>query len=136
MAQEEVTVLIVIISADVEFRHLRTALTAYRLRLTVLLTNQSLNTEPTELQVRLNTKQRLAAANQRRRQIERHVTGFNRLNNIILLTLVIQLQVLLVEGERRLSIVTQIEIELRTYLTLDTGLDLLIKIEDVIIARA
>ena len=58
-------VLVVRIAAQVELRHLCTALTAHRLRLAVLLRDKCLDTELTELQVRLDTEQRLAAANER-----------------------------------------------------------------------
>ena len=136
MTQEEMAVLVVHIAADIEFGQLRTAFTAYRLRLTVLLADQRLNTKLTELQIRLDTEQRLAAANKRTRQVHRYITCLNTLNDIVLLALVIQLQILLVERERGLGVVTQVEIQLRTHLTLNTRLNLLVEIEDVVIARA
>ena len=66
MAEEEMAVLVVVVAADVKSRHLRTALTANRLRLTVLLRDQGLDFQFAELQVGLHAKQRLAAADERR----------------------------------------------------------------------
>ena len=42
----------------------------------------------------------------------------------------------MVEGKRCLRVVTHIEVQLRTYLTLDARLDLLVEVEDVIVSRA
>ena len=64
MAQEEMAVLVVTVTRDVESRHLCTAFTAHRLCLAVLLRNQCLDLQLTELEVRLDTEQGLAAADQ------------------------------------------------------------------------
>ena len=136
MTQEEMPVLVVVVAADVELGGLRAALAADRLRLAVLLAHQSLNLQLTELQVRLDTEQRLAAPNQRARQIHRYVSGLNRLDDIVIFAFVIQFQVLLVEGKRCLRVVAHIEVQLRTYLTLDARLDLLVEVEDIIVPRA
>ena len=95
MTQEEMSVLVVVIAADVELRSLCATLAAHRLRLTILLRNQRLNLQLAELQIRLDTEQRLAAPNQRARQVHRYVSGLNRLDDIVFLAFVIQFQVLL-----------------------------------------
>ena len=74
MREEEVPVLIVVVGGHLERRGLGTALRAYRLRLRVLLRQQCLYSELAELQVRLYTKQRLAAGDELRVKRHRHVT--------------------------------------------------------------
>ncbi len=64
MREEEVAVLIVGIAGNVEFRHLRAALTAHRLGLAVLLGNQCLYLQLAELQVCLDTEQSFAATDE------------------------------------------------------------------------
>ena len=54
--EEEMAVLVVGVAADVELRQLRAALAAHRLRLAVLLADEGLDAELTELQVRLDTE--------------------------------------------------------------------------------
>ena len=135
MREEEMAVLVVGITTDIELRHLRTALTAHGLRLAVLLRNKGLDAELTELEVSLDTEQRLASPDKRRRQIHRDVTRLDRLDDIVLFAFVVQFEVLLVKRERRFGVVGEVEIEFRSYFTLDAGLYLLVKIEDVIIAR-
>ena len=66
IGEEEMAVLIVVVAAYVKTRQLRSALAAYRLRFAVLLRDKSLYLQLAELQVRLDTKQRLAAADERR----------------------------------------------------------------------
>ena len=136
MTQEEMSILVVVIAADVELRSLCAALAAHRLRLTVLLRNQCLDLQLAELQVRLDTEQRLAAPNQRTRQVHRYVSGLNRLDDIVLFAFVVELQVLLVEREGGLGVVTHVEVQLLTHLTLDARLDLLVEIENIVVARA
>ena len=135
MREEEMAVLVVGITTDIELGHLRTALTAYGLRLAVLLRNKGLDAELTELKVSLDTEQRLAASDKRRRQIHRDVTRLDRLDDIVLFAFVVQFEVLLVKGERCLGVVGEVEVEFGSHLTLDAGLDLLVKIEDVVITR-
>ena len=136
MAQEEMPVLVVAIAADVKLRRLCAALAAHRLRLAVLLGNQCLDFQLAELQIRLDTEQRLAAPNQRTRQIHRYVSGLYRLDDIVLFAFVVELQVLLVEREGRLGVVTHVEVQLLTHLTLDARLDLLVEVKDIIVSRA
>ena len=135
MGEEEMSVLVVTVAGDVEPRHLRAALAADGLRLAVLLADQGLDAELAELQVGLDTEQRLAAADKRRRQVHRHITCLDRLDDVILLAFVVQFEVLLVERERGLGVVTHVEVQLLAYLALDAGLDLLVEIEDVIVSR-
>ena len=128
-------VLIVFLGTYLELRQLRTALTIHCLALGVLLRNQALNLEFTELQRCLKTKQRLRSAYQRRVQIHRHITCLNRLNDIILLAFVCQFEILLVERERSLRVIVKVEIQARSHLTVHVHLNLLVKVKDIIIPR-
>ena len=130
------SVLVVVIAGHIELRHLCTALTAHRLCLTVLLAHEGLDLQFTEFQIGLDTEQRLTASDEVRGQVHRHVTGLDGLNDIVLFALVVEVEVLLVKGERGFGVVTHVEIQLRTHLTLDARLDLLVEIEDVVISRA
>ena len=105
MGEEEMAVLIIGVTADVEFRCLRTALTAHRLRLAVLLRDEGLDLEFTELEVRFDTKERLAASDEGGRQIHRDVTRLDGLDDVVLFAFVVQFEVLLVKGERCLGII-------------------------------
>ena len=136
MGEEEMAVLVVVVTRDVELRHLGTALTAHCLRLAVLLTDQGLDLKLTELQVGLDTEQSLTASDQRAGQVHCHVTCFDGLDDIVFLAFVVQLQVLLVKRERCLGVITEVEIQFRSHFTLNGRLDLLVKIEDVVISRA
>ena len=129
-------VLVVVITRDVELRHLCTALAAHRLSLAVLLAHQCLNAELTELQIGLDTKQCLTAANQRTRKVHRHVTRLDTLDDVVLFAFVVQFQVLLVERKRSLRVVGQVEVQFRTHFTLHARLDLLIKVKNIIVSRA
>ena len=82
-------VLVVVIASDIETGQLRTTFAAHRLRLAVLLRNQGLDLQLTELQVRLDTKQRLATADERTRQVHRHVTCFDALDDVVFLAFVV-----------------------------------------------
>ena len=42
----------------------------------------------------------------------------------------------MVETERRLGVITEVEVQSRTYLSLNARLDLLVEIEDVVVSRA
>ena len=107
ISQEEMPVFVVLVGIDLVLCHLRAALTVNRLALRVLLRNQALNLQLTELQGRLESEQRLCSANKARVQVHRHITGLDRLDNIILVPLVLQLQVLLVKRETGFGIVVQ-----------------------------
>ena len=128
------SVLVVVIAGDVELGHLCASLTADGLRFAVLLADQRLDAELTELEVRLDTEKRLTAPDERVGNIHRYITCLDGLDNIILFAFVVQFEVLLVKGERSFGIVAEVEIEAGTDLTLHAGLDLLVKIEDVIVA--
>ena len=136
MGEEEMSVLIVGITADVELRHLCTALTADSLRLAVLLTDEGLDTELTELEVGFDTEERFAAPDKRGRKIHGDVTRLDRLDDVVLFAFVVQFEVLLVKGEGGFCVIGKVEVESRTHFTLDAGLYLLIEIEDVVVACA
>ena len=57
------------------------------------------------------------------------------MDDIVLLAFVIDFDVLLVEGERGLGIIGKVEIQACTHFTLNARLYLLVKIEDIIVAR-
>ena len=127
------SVLVVTVARHFEVGHLRTALAAHRLTLRVLLTYQRLHFQFPELQIGLHAEQRLTTSNQARVQVHRYITRLNTLDNVILFALVRQFQVLLVERERCLRVVRQVEIQLIAHLTVHAHLYLLIEIEDVVI---
>ena len=135
VTQEEVTVLVITINRHLKTGRLCTTFARYRLALAVLLRQQCLHAQLAKLQIRLNTKQRRTSLYQTAIQVHRHITRLYRLNNIILFPLEIQFQVLLIKAERRLRIIVHIEVQLIAHLTIHTQLNLLIKIEYVIIAR-
>ena len=135
ITQEEVTVLIIIIDRYLKVGRLRTALTRYRLTLRVLLRNQCLNTQLAKLQIRLHTKQGRTSAYQTIIQGHRHITRLQRLNNIILLTLEIQLNILLIKIKWSLRIIPHIKIQLIAHFSVHCQLNLLVKIKDIIVSR-
>ena len=89
-----------------------------------------------EFEVRLDTKQRFATADERRRQVHRDITGFDRLNDIVLFAFVVEFEILLVERERSLGVIREVEVEFLAHFPLYARLDLLVKIEDVVVPRA
>ena len=89
-----------------------------------------------ELQVCLYTEQRTTTTYQTIVQRHGHITGLQGLDNIILLSFEVQLQVLLVKAERGLRVVTHIEVQLLTYFTIHAELYLLIEVKDIIVSRA
>ena len=127
------SVLVVTVARHLEVGHLRAALAAHRLTLRVLLTYQRLHFQFPELQIGLHAEQRLTASNKARVQVHRYVARLNTLDNVILFALVRQFQVLLVERERCLRVVRQVEIQLIAHLTVHAHLYLLVEIEDVVI---
>ena len=127
------SVLVVTVARHFEVGHLRAALAAHRLTLRVLLTYQRLHFQFPELQIGLHAEQRLTASNKARVQVHRYVARLNTLDNVILFALVRQFQVLLVERERCLRVVRQVEIQLIAHLAVHAHLYLLVEIEDVVI---
>ena len=136
MREEEVSVLIVTVTADVKSRHLRTTFAAHRLCLAVLLGDQGLNTESAEFEIRFDTEQGSATTDKRTVQIHGHVTGLDGLDDVIFFAFVVEFQVLLVKREGGLRVVGQVEVQFLAYFSLNAGLYLLVKVEDVIVARA
>ena len=135
VTQEEVTILVITINRHLKTGRLRATLARYRLALAILLRQQRLHAQLAKLQIRLYTKQRRTSLYQTAIQVHRHITRLYRLNNIILFSLEIQFQVLLIKTKRRLRIIVHIEVQLIAHLAIHTQLNLLIKIEYVIIAR-
>ena len=135
VTKEEVPVLVVTVNVYLILRHLCAAFAAHTLALRVLLRHQCLHFQLAELQSYLHAEQRLRAADKTAVQIHRNVTAFYRLDNIVLLAFVRKFQVLLVKTERRLGVVVQVEVQLVAYLAVDRRLDLLVKVEDVVVAR-
>ena len=130
------SVLVVTVTGYIELSHLRTAFAADGLRFAVLLRDEGLDTELTELEVGLDTEQSLAAADERTVQVHGHITRLDGLDDIVLFSFVVQFEVLLVEGEGCLGVVGEVEVHFGTHFSLDAGLYLLVEVEDVVIARA
>ena len=135
VTQEEVTVLVITIYRHLKVRCLRSSFAANGLTLWVLLWHQCLHAQLAKLQIRLHTKQRTTSAYQTVIQRHRHVTCLQRLYNIILLSLEIQLQVLLIKTERCLCVITHIEVQLIAHFSVHAQLYLLIEVKDVVIPR-
>ena len=127
------TILVITIYWYFKICRLSTTFTRNRLTLRVLLRKQCLNLQLAKLQICLHSKQRTTSAYQTTIQIHRYITRLYRLNNIILLTLVVQLQIHLIKAKRRLCIISHIQIQLITHLTIDVHLNLFVKIKYVVI---
>ena len=119
VTKEEVPVLVVTVNVHLILRHLCAAFAAHTLAFRVLLRHQCLHFQLAELQSYLHAKQRLRAADKTAVQIHRNVTAFYRLDDIVFFAFVCKFQVLLVETERRLGVVVQVEVQLVANLAVD-----------------
>ena len=136
MRQEEVAVLIILVHLDLERFRLHAPLGANRFRLGFLLGEQGVHPQLAELQIRLHTKQRRASIDQRVAGIHAYVSGLYRLDDLVLLAGIGQLQLLGVEIERGLGIVIHVEIHLATHRGLHVQLHALVEIEEGTLTRA
>ncbi len=107
---------------------LRPLVQLHHFRFALLLGKNGRNRQFSKLQIRTETPQILSSRNQRPRQRQRHITGLHLLDNIILLSLIIQLQHIF-KVERSISIVTPIQINQIPDIPVDIKLNLLIKIK-------
>ena len=87
------------------------------------------------MQTDLHAEQSLRTADEGAVQVHGDVTALDVLNDIVFLAFVGEFEVLLVETERRLGVVVEAEVQLVTDFTVDGCLNLLIEIEDVVVAR-
>ena len=127
------SVLVVAVTGDIELRHLGATFGADRLTLRVLLADQGLDAQLAELEVGLDTKQRLATTDKRRVQIHRHISCLDGLDDIVFVSLVVELEVLLIKGETGLGVIVEVEVDFLAHFTIDRCLYFLVKIEDIVI---
>ena len=91
------SVLVVLVNIYLILRHLSAALRINGLTLGVLLRDKSLNLQLAELQRCLQSKKGLCSAYQTGIQVHRYVSSLDGLDNVILLTLILQFQILLIK---------------------------------------
>ena len=123
------------------YRYLKTGslcatLAAYRLALGLLLRHQCLYAQLTKLQVGLHAEQCTTTANQTAIQIHRHITCLQRLDDVVLLSLVVKFDIGLVKTEGCFRVVAHVEVQFVADLTIDIHLNLLVEIEDIIVSCA
>ena len=86
LRKEEVTVRLVFICLHLKLGDLRTALCFYRVAFTLLLRENSSNSQSSKASNRFHSKQVLATRNQRPRKRQRNVTRFNTSKNVVFIT--------------------------------------------------
>ena len=99
MRNEEVLVLLVLVGAEVEIGLLGTALHRDGLGRTLLAGGHGRDEQVAELELGLDTEQTLAAGNQRAVQRERNVAELHKLQNVILLAVVFELNLVGLGGD-------------------------------------
>ena len=129
LGKEEMTVGIVVVGLDVEFRALHTSLGGNSLRFRVLLRHQTSKVELAELQLCLETEQCGSAADQTRPGGHADITGLQVLDNLILLTLIVEFKILGIERECGVGVVVHVELQLVADRSIDGGLDFLIEVK-------
>ena len=129
-------VLVVTVRGNLETCHLCAALGAHRLALRVLLRQQRLHLEFAELEVGLDTKQRLRSGDEARVEVHADVARLEALDDVVLAAFVGQFEVGAVEVERRLGVVVQVEIDLIAHFTIDAYLNLVVENQMAVVAGA
>lgn len=131
MAEEEVLVLLVFVSAEIEFGLLRPARDSDGLRGTLFPGSHRRDKQVTELELRLHTEQTLATRNQGAVQREGDVTEFNQLQNVIFLTVVFEFDLVCLGGGygQFISGVVQVELDFVTDFGQQVQLDILVKVK-------
>ena len=112
LTEEEVAVSVVIVSFYRKLGRLDSALSVDRLALGVLLRDKSGKGQFAELQLGLHTEQSRTASYQARPGSHAYVTGFNALDDFVLLALVCEFQVFRIEIESGVRIVGHVELHL------------------------
>ena len=136
VCQEEVAVLVVVGHANLKFRELAAALRTHRTALRGLLRHHRLQRQLAKLQVGTDTEERCGARDERRVGGEAHVTCLQQLDDLILLTVILQLHLLRVEVKGRLRVVVHVQVHLVTNPTVDAQVDLLVEVESEGVAAA
>ena len=111
-------IFLIFISPDFKLMTTRTALHLHILRTRLLFAHHGINRQLAELQFCMETKQLLTAFDERSVQRERDVCRLKKLQNIIFLSLILQLQLVL-EIEGGIGVVVDIE----TYQVTNLGIE-------------
>ena len=90
ITQEEVAILIITINWHLKTGCLCTTFTRYGLTFRVLLRNQCLHFQLTKFQIGLDTKQCTTSLYQAAIQVHRHITCLQRLDNVVLLSFIVE----------------------------------------------
>src|SRR5690625_5561369 len=95
-AEEEVARVVVVGRLKTELRCLSAAIDRQRVRLTLLLTCYRRQKEIPDLELALDPKQTLPAADQARRRLQHHVTGFDTADGLVFVAGVTQSELVLI----------------------------------------
>ena len=99
------------------------------LRCRLLLRNDRLQFQFSELHIRPDAEQRRGALDKRIVRGECHIASLHQFDDFIFLAVVLQLQVLGVEVEGGIGIVVQVHVDLVAHLTIDAQVDFFIEVE-------
>ncbi len=138
VAQEEVAVLVVAIGVDFEFLQLRAPLQGDLFAFRLLLRGDGRQSQVAELELRLQSEQRLRALDQASPQWQAHVTGLDLANDVVLsegLAVVVELD-LVVEVEIGPGVVVGVQFKLIADLTGHIHLNVHVEVEDRIAPEA
>ena len=122
-------VFIVVVCLNVERCELASALRTNAFRTRLLLADYSLQVEFSKLQVGADTEQCGGTRHERVVGWKRNVTRFNQFHDFVLLTFVLQFQVLRVEIESGIRVVVDVEVHLVTHLRVHREVDFLVELE-------
>ena len=128
VAQEIVLVGLVLIRLDVEHGGLRTTLGLHVAPLPFLLAEDGRGGEPSETQFGLQAEEALAPLDQGAAQGKTDVAGLDLLDDLVLVTRVVQLHLVL-EVEGGLRVVVGVDLQLLTDITHQVQLDPLVEVE-------
>ena len=121
-------ILLIIGYIDFKWSQLYTALTGNTLGCTLLLRSHHLQFQLTKLHIGSYTKEATGTLDERRVARERHITSLNELDNLIFLTIILQLHILRIIIQRGIRIIVQVHIHLIAHLTIDIEIYLLIEV--------
>ena len=130
MGDEEVLVLLVLVGPEVKIGRFGAALHGNGLRRAFLAGSNSCDKQVAEFELGLDTKEALAAGNQRAVQRERNVTELHKLQDVILLAVVLELNLVGFGGDGQLvSGIVQVEFDFVADFGKQVELDVLVKVE-------
>ena len=127
--EEEVAVLLVVGSINLEGCCLCAAFRGDALRGRLLLRQHRLQLQLAELHVGTDAEKAAGTLHQRVVRGEGDVAGLDELDNLVLLAVVLQLQVLCVEVEGGVGVVVEVEVHLVADLGIGTEVDFLVEVE-------